>query len=131
LATGGFIYLARWPPRQAAQHARDRIRFLTMRARPAAPVEQVVRDINVFLRGWAGSSVAATRPASLTRSGSTRRCASPVLPEAAQTRPGRGLAWGFAQVYRSRDALGLIDLNGIIVAPKPNRAWRAPVERRR
>ncbi len=49
-----FIYLARWPSRQASQHARDRITFLTMRARLAAPVEQVVRDIHVLLRSWAG-----------------------------------------------------------------------------
>ena len=47
-------YLARWPSRKAMQHARDRIRFMTMRARLAAPVEEVVQDINTFLRGWAG-----------------------------------------------------------------------------
>src|SRR3954452_6639340 len=47
-------YLARWPSRKAMQHARDRIRFMTMRARLAAPVEEVVADINLFLRGWAG-----------------------------------------------------------------------------
>src|SRR5918993_1105762 len=33
--TSGLVYLARWPSRKAAQHARDRIRFLTMRARLA------------------------------------------------------------------------------------------------
>jgi Group II intron, maturase-specific domain len=49
-----FTYLARWPSRKAMQHARDRIRFMTMRARLAAPVEEVVGDINLFLRGWAG-----------------------------------------------------------------------------
>ena len=43
----------------------------------------------------------------------------------------RRAVWGFAQVYRSRNALGLISLNGIVVAPRPNRAWRAPVEHRR
>lgn len=48
---GGFTYLARWPSRKAMQHARDRIRFLTMRARLAAPIEQVVQEINLFLRG--------------------------------------------------------------------------------
>jgi len=47
-------FLARWPSRKAMQHARDRIRFMTMRARLAAPVEQVVEEINLFLRGWAG-----------------------------------------------------------------------------
>jgi hypothetical protein len=40
-------------------------------------------------------------------------------------------AWGFAQVYRSRDTFGLVSLNGIVAAPRPNRAWRAPVEHRR
>src|SRR5512132_3503653 len=43
----------------------------------------------------------------------------------------RGRAWGFAQVYRSPDSLGLISLNGTVVAPRPNRSWRAPVEHRR
>jgi RNA-directed DNA polymerase len=43
----------------------------------------------------------------------------------------RGRAWGFAQIYRSPGALGLISLNGIVVAPRPNRAWRAPAEHRR
>ena len=42
------------PHARAEQHARDRIRFMTMRARLAAPVEQVLREINLFLRGWAG-----------------------------------------------------------------------------
>jgi RNA-directed DNA polymerase len=36
------------------QHARDRIRFLTTRARLVAPVGQVVAEVNRFLRGWAG-----------------------------------------------------------------------------
>ena len=36
------------------QHARDRIRELTVRRRLLLPVETVVQDINMFLRGWAG-----------------------------------------------------------------------------
>jgi RNA-directed DNA polymerase len=52
--TGGLVYLGRWPSRKSAQHARDRIRYLTMRARLAAPVEQIVQEVNIFLRGWAG-----------------------------------------------------------------------------
>jgi hypothetical protein len=43
----------------------------------------------------------------------------------------RGRARDFARAYRSGNELGLISLNGIVVAPRPNRAWRAPVERRR
>ena len=37
----------------------------------------------------------------------------------------RGRAWGFARAYQSGNQLGLICLNGIVVAPRPNRAWRA------
>lgn len=48
------VFLARWPSRKAMQHARDRIRFLTARARLTAPPEQVVAEINRFLRSWAG-----------------------------------------------------------------------------
>jgi RNA-directed DNA polymerase len=43
----------------------------------------------------------------------------------------RGRSWGFAQMYRSPDYLGLVSLNGIVVAPRANRSWRAPVEHRR
>jgi RNA-directed DNA polymerase len=47
-------FLARWPSRQAMQHARDRIRELTGRERLLLPVEEVVQDVNSFLRGWVG-----------------------------------------------------------------------------
>jgi group II intron reverse transcriptase/maturase len=47
-------FLARWPSRQAMRHARDRIRELTARERLLLPVEEVVQDVNRFLRGWAG-----------------------------------------------------------------------------
>ena len=36
------------------QHARDRIRELTARERLLLPVEEVVQDVNSFLRGWVG-----------------------------------------------------------------------------
>jgi hypothetical protein len=47
-------FLARRPSRKAMQHARDRIRALTARERLRVPVEQVVQEVNRFLRGWAG-----------------------------------------------------------------------------
>ena len=46
-------FLARWPSREAMQRARDRIRELTDRKRKRLPVEDVVQDLNKFLRGWA------------------------------------------------------------------------------
>ncbi|MGO9153407.1 group II intron reverse transcriptase/maturase [Mycobacterium sp.] len=115
------IFLARWPSRKAMQHARDRIRFMTMRARLAAPVEQVVQEIHLFLRGVAG----------YFRYGNTahtfdqiRRYALMRLALFIAKRHQRGRAWGFARLYRSGDDLGLISLNGIVVAPRPHRAWR-------
>jgi len=47
-------FLARWPSRQAMQRARDRVRELTGRDRLRWPIEQIVQDLNRFLRGWAG-----------------------------------------------------------------------------
>jgi RNA-directed DNA polymerase len=47
-------FLARWPSRQAMQRARERVRELTARDRLRWPVEEVVQDLNRFLRGWAG-----------------------------------------------------------------------------
>jgi RNA-directed DNA polymerase len=44
-------FLARSPSREAMQRARDRIRELTLRKRLRDPVEEVVRDINRYLRG--------------------------------------------------------------------------------
>ena len=46
-------FLARWPSRQAVQHARDRLRDLTDRRRLLVAVETIVQQINRFLRGWA------------------------------------------------------------------------------
>jgi len=47
-------FLVRWPSRQATQHARDRIREITDRRRLLVPVEDVVQDLNRFMRGWSG-----------------------------------------------------------------------------
>jgi RNA-directed DNA polymerase len=47
-------FLARWPSRRAMQHARDRVSEVTGRQRLLLPVEDVVQDLNGYLRGWAG-----------------------------------------------------------------------------
>jgi RNA-directed DNA polymerase len=126
--SGGFTFLARWPSRKAEQHARDRIRFMTVRARLAAPVAQVVQEINLFLRGWAGYFRYGNSAHAFDK---IRRYALMRLALFIAKRHKRGRAWGFNQVYRSPNELGLVSLNGIVVAPRPNRAWRAPAERRR
>lgn len=47
-------FLARWPSRQATQHARNRLRELTDRSRLRVDVEKILQQVNRFLRGWAG-----------------------------------------------------------------------------
>ena len=124
-----FTYLARWPSRKAMQHARDRIRFMTMRARLAAPVEEVVGDINLFLRGWAG----------YFRYGNSARIFDAISQYALERLAGfvgkrhkRSLRWGMRLVTcGSPDNFGLITLCGTVIAPRPFRPWRAPAERRR
>jgi RNA-directed DNA polymerase len=111
-------FLVRWPSRQAMQHARDRVREITARERLALPVEDVVQDLNRFLRGWAG----------YFRYGSSAQFFDKISLYAVNrlaifvaNRHGRERRWGWWVVARqSRDHLGLIDLNGIIVPPRAN-----------
>lgn len=110
------------------QHARDRIKFLTMRARLAAPIEQIVQEINMFLRGWAGYFRYGNSADTFDK---IRRYALMRIALFAAKRHQRGRAWGFARIYRSSHELGLIDLNGTVIAPRPNRLWPAPAEHRR
>jgi RNA-directed DNA polymerase len=126
--TGAHVFVARWPSQKAVQHARDRVRFLTMRARLVAPVEQVVAEVNRFLRGWTGYFRYGN---SATTFDKIRQYAIMRLALFVAKQHQRGRRWGFAQVYQSPVTLGLISLNGIVVAPRPNRPWRAPVEHRR
>jgi RNA-directed DNA polymerase len=124
----GLVFLARWPSKRAVQHARDRIRFLTMRARLVAPVEQVVAEVNLFLRGWAGFFRFGN---SARAFGKIRRYAAMRVALFVAKKHQQGRSWGFAKVYLSPVSLGLVSLDGIVVAPRPNRPWRAPVEHRR
>jgi hypothetical protein len=60
-------FLARWPSRKAAQHARDRIREITGRERLPVPTEVIVTELNLFLRGWAGYCVSRGHARSVWR----------------------------------------------------------------
>jgi group II intron reverse transcriptase/maturase len=116
-------FLARWPSRQAMQHARDRIREITDRSRLLVPVDEIVQDVNRFLRGWAG----------YFRYGNSARQFNNIdlyavnrLARFVAKRHKRSWRYGWQAVaYRSPDRLGLINLNGTIVAPRPNRPWRS------
>jgi len=122
------IFLARWPSRQAMQHARDRLREITDRRRLLVPQEQVIRKVNAFVRGWAG----------YFRYGNSANAFDKLSHHmidrvghfiAKKYRHGRRYGWHLFRASPSR--LGLYNLDGIVVAPRPNRPWRAPVERRR
>jgi RNA-directed DNA polymerase len=129
----GVAFLARWPTDRAMQHARDRIRELTERRRMLLRVEYIVEDINRFLRGWAayfryGNSALRFEK---VRSYALMRIAGFLAKKHRRTRAfGR---WVIA--FASDNQLGLIRLDGTVVAPRPFRAWRvvpnAGGERRR
>ena len=114
-------FLARWPSRQAMQHARDRVRELTGRDRLRWPIEQVVGDLNRFLRGWAGYFRYGNSTVQFDQiiRHADRRLA--LLIAHCHQQP-----WRYGrQVLNSRpDRYSLITLNGTIAAPRPNRPWR-------
>lgn len=74
-------FLVRWPSPQAPQ--RYRVREITDRRRLLVPVEDVVQDLNRFLRGWSGYSDMETPIARSTRSTTTRWTASRGSPASA------------------------------------------------
>ena len=115
-------FLARWPSRQAMQHARDRIGELTARERLLLPVEDVVQDLNRYLRGWAGyfRYGNSARHFNLIEHHAHDRLA---LVVAKRHQRSRGYGWWMVN-YRSPDRMGLISLSGTVVAPRPHRAWR-------
>ena len=129
----GVAFLARWPTDRAMQRARDRIRELTGRRRMLLRVEYIVEDVNRFLRGWAayfryGNSALRFEK---VRSYALMRIAGFLAKKHRRTRAfGR---WVIA--FASDNQLGLIRLDGTVVAPRPFRAWRvvpnAGGERRR
>jgi RNA-directed DNA polymerase len=121
-ASRHLCFLARWPSQQAMQHARGRIHEITDRRRLLLPVDDVVQDLNRFLRGWAGyfrygnSAIAFDK---ITYHALVR------LANFIAIRHDRSERYGWwAVVHQSPDRLGLISLDGTIVAPRPNRRWR-------
>ncbi|MFY1673043.1 group II intron reverse transcriptase/maturase [Plantactinospora sp. WMMB334] len=117
------VFLARWPARRAVQHARDRIRSITARARLLVPVEQIVEELNLFLRGWAGYFRYGNSALLL---GQIRNYALTRLALWLSKRGKRRRAWGWGmtQVLLSPSHLGLISLDGIVVPPRPFRVWK-------
>jgi len=115
------------------RRVRDRVRELTARRRLLLPVEVIVRDVNRALRGWTAYFRYGN---SAHHSGKIRRHALERLVLVMARRHHRTRAYGLAVVaFQSADQLGLINLGGIVVAPRPGRDWRggpnAGGERRR
>jgi RNA-directed DNA polymerase len=123
-------FLARWPSRKAAQHARDRIREITGRGRLLLPTGVIVTELNLFLNGWAG----------YFRYGNSARVLGQVgnyalwrlglwLSKKGNRR--HGWRWGVTQVLLSPDHLGLASLHRTVIPPRPFRDWRGKAEYRR
>ena len=81
-----------------------------------------MQQVNRFLRGWAG----------YFRYGNSARTFDKITNHALNRlarfvakRHKRTWRYGWKAVaYQSPDRLGLINLNGTIVAPRPNQSWR-------
>jgi group II intron reverse transcriptase/maturase len=121
---GGRIeFLARYPSPEAMQRARDRVREITKRKRLRVPVEHIVQELNLFLRGWSG----------YFRYGNSNQAFHQLMVHtydrlglfvAKRHKRGRPYArWLLAQGLTKR--VGLFDLHhGHVVAPRPNKPWR-------
>ena len=114
-------FLARWPSRQAMQHARDRVRELTARDRLRWPVEQVVGDLNRFLAGWAGYFRYGNSAVQFDQivHHADRRMALLIAH-----RYQRSWWYGRKLLNEHPSRYGLISLNGTVVAPRPKRSTR-------
>jgi group II intron reverse transcriptase/maturase len=115
-------FLARWPSREAMQRARNRIRELTARKRALLPVEDVVQDVNNYLRGWANYYRHGNSRLPFTK---IRTYALQRLVHFMAYRHNRSTRYGWTVVnYHSRNQLGLISLDQLVVTPSPFRDWR-------
>jgi group II intron reverse transcriptase/maturase len=126
-------FLARWPADKAMQHARDRLREMTVRSRLRVPVEVVVQEMNWFLNGWAAHFKYGN---SARRFSQVQWYAQMRLGLFMSKRHRRGRRFGRWLVgVRAPARLRLASLVGTVVAPRPNRSWRekpnAGGERRR
>jgi group II intron reverse transcriptase/maturase len=115
-------FLARWPSCEAMQRARDRIRQITARTRLGEPVDEVVHELNRFLRGWGGyfRYGHSARHFSRISEYALARLALLVAKRHNRVR-GHGLT---VVAYASSDRMGLISLDGTVVSPRAKEPWR-------
>ena len=117
-----FAFLARWPRNEKMQYARDRIREITSRPRLRLPIGQIVTEMNAFLRGFAGYFRFGNSARALEK---LQWYAFERLAKFVAERHKRSWAFGRWVVgIASPDRLGLLCLDGIIVAPRHDKPWR-------
>ena len=126
-------FLARWPTSKAMQRARARLRELTDHSRLRIPTEEIVEDMNRFLRGWSAYFRYGNSTLCFEKMTSYARLRVAIV---VANRHQRSRAWGRSVVFfQSPSYLGLVGLTGTVAAPRPFRAWRerpnAGGERRR
>jgi RNA-directed DNA polymerase len=92
------------------------------------PVEEIVGSLNRFLRGWAGFFRIGNSALLFDRIGSFAVQRLGIFVGNLHRRSRR---WGLHFVLRDPACLGLVNLNGLVVAPRPNFAWRALVAEHR
>ena len=127
------VFLARWPADKAMTRARERIRELTDRSRLRVSVDLVIQEINWFLTGWAAYFRYGNSARRFTRIHMYTLMRLALFMSAKHHRR-RVYGWHLV-VVASPDHLGLVNLDGAVVAPRPFRDWRgkpnAGGERRR
>ena len=127
--TGGSVPTAQsmsssWPAGpHAGRCSTPRTAFgITARERLLLPVEDIVQELNGYLRGWAGyfRYGNSARHFNLIEHHAHNRLA---LFMAKRHQRSRAYGWRLV-TYSSPNRLGLISLSGTVVAPRPHRAWR-------
>jgi RNA-directed DNA polymerase len=108
------MFLASWPGHAAMQRARGRVREICARRRLLRPMEDVITDVNRFLRGWGGY---------FRRGNSTRHfhqldlyVRRRVARFISQKHDRSGLGYGFKVMVASGNDLGLYCLVGTVGA---------------
>jgi RNA-directed DNA polymerase len=81
-----------------------------------------VQDVNSFLRGWAGYFRYGNSARAFDKI-STYALARLSLFVAKRHQMPRSYGWKMV-AYQSPNRMGLINLAGCVVAPRPNRPWR-------